>query len=169
MTTRLEGREKVSGKARYASDVRLPGQLYARVLRSPHPHAKVLRVDTSRAEALGGVHAVVSSSNGPDISWYEDSRLFDSTVRFIGDEVAAVAAESEELAADALRLIEVQYLPLAFDVVDGKPADTKVQERGNVLTGLREADVVVEASYTTGTALHNALEPHGGTAAWDGN
>jgi xanthine dehydrogenase YagR molybdenum-binding subunit len=79
-----------------------------------------------------------------------------------------VAAESEELAEDALRLIDVEYLPLAFDVIDGKAANHKVQERGNVLTGLRQADVVVEATYTTATALHNALEPHGCTAVWEG-
>jgi CO/xanthine dehydrogenase Mo-binding subunit len=169
MTTRLEGAEKVTGRARYSSDLRLPGQLYAKVLRSPHPHARVVKIDSSRAEALAGVRAIVSSANGPHITWFEDSRLFDSTVRYIGDEVAAVAADSEEIAQDALRLIEVTYLPLAFDVSEGKPADTKVQERGNVLTGLREADVVVEASYTTATALHNALEAHGCTAAWSGD
>jgi CO/xanthine dehydrogenase Mo-binding subunit len=169
MTTRLEGAEKVTGKARYSSDLRLPGQLYAKVLRSPHPHARVVKVDTSRAEALAGVRAVVSGSNGPDITWFEDSRLFDSTVRYIGDEVAAVAADSEEIAQDALRLIDVTYLPLAFDVSEGKPAGTKVQQRGNVLTGLRAADVVVEATYTTAAALHNALEPHGCTAVWEGD
>jgi len=167
MTTRREGREKVTGTAKYSTDVRLPGQLYAKVLRSPHPHARIVAVDTSRAESLGGVHAVISSVNAPDITWYEDSRLFDTTVRFIGDEVAAVAAESEEIAEDALRLIRVDYLPLAFDVSDGKPAESKVQERGNVLTGLRHADVVVEETYTTQTVLHNALESHCCTAAWD--
>ena len=169
MTTRLEGPDKVTGKAVYSSDVRLPGQLYAKVLRSPHPHAKVMRIDTSRAEALAGVRAGVSALNGPDITWHDDTRLLDTTVRYVGDEVAAVAADSEEIAQDALRLIEVEYLPLAFDVVHGKAADTKVQERGNVLAGLREADVTVEETYTTGTALHNALESHGCTAAWEGD
>jgi xanthine dehydrogenase YagR molybdenum-binding subunit len=167
-TTRLEGAEKVTGKAVYSSDVRLPGQLYAKILRSPHAHAKVLRVDTSRAEALPGVRAVVSAMNGPDISWHDDTRLLDTTVRYIGDEVAAVAADSEEIAQDAMRLIQVDYLPLAFDVVHGKAGDSKVQERGNVLTGLREADVTVEETYTTGTALHNSLESHGCTAVWQG-
>jgi xanthine dehydrogenase YagR molybdenum-binding subunit len=166
---RLDGPEKVTGKAKYSTDVRLPGQLYAKVLRSPHPHARIVAIDTSRAESMGGVHAVLSSANGPDIAWYEDSRLFDATVRFIGDEVAAVAAESDEIAEDALRLIRVDYLPLAFDVSDGKPADSLVQERGNVLTGLRHADVVVEETYTTQAVLHNALESHGCTAVWDGD
>ena len=163
---RREGPEKVTGKAVYSSDVRLPGQLYAKILRSPHPHAKVLRIDTSRAEALPGVRAVISAMNGPDIGWHDDTRLLDTTVRYVGDEVAAVAADSEEIAQDAMRLIEVEYLPLAFDVVHGKAGDSKVQERGNVLTGLREADAVVEETYTTAAALHNALEPHGCTALW---
>ena len=67
---RLEGAEKVTGRARYSSDVRLPRQLYARVLRSPYPHARIKRIDTSRAEALPGVHAVLSSANAPEIEWY---------------------------------------------------------------------------------------------------
>ena len=104
---RVEGEEKVTGRARYTYDVRLPGQLYARVLRSPLPHARIRRIDTSRAEALLGVHAVLSSANAPEIEWYTNSQLFDHTVRFVGDEVAAVAADSEEIAGDALRLIEV--------------------------------------------------------------
>src|SRR5260221_11411567 len=70
---RVEGWEKVTGHARYTYDVQLPGQLYARVLRSPHPHARIRRIDTSRAEALPGVHAVVSAANTPEIGWYTDS------------------------------------------------------------------------------------------------
>src|SRR5438105_4112035 len=75
---RVEGAEKVTGRARYTYDVRLSGQLYARVLRSPHPHARLTRIDTTRAAALPGVHAVLSSANAPDISWYADSKLFDT-------------------------------------------------------------------------------------------
>ena len=104
--SRLEGVEKVTGRARYTYDMRLAGQLYAAVLRSPYPHARIRQLDTAKAEALPGVHAVLSSMNNLDITWYEEkSGLFDHTVRFIGDEVAAVAAESEEIAQDALRLI----------------------------------------------------------------
>jgi CO/xanthine dehydrogenase Mo-binding subunit len=166
--TRLEGPDKVSGRARYACDVRLPGQLYAAVLRSPHPHARVVRVDMAQALGLAGVRAAISTSDTPDISWYEDSRLFDSTLRYIGDEVAAVAADSEALARDALRAIRVEYVPLAFDPA-GKAQKPKVEERGNVATGLRQADVVLEETYSTQTALHNALEPHGCTAFWEGD
>src|SRR5205823_14078981 len=111
---RVEGDLKVTGRAEYAYDVRLAGQVYAKVLRSPHPHARITRIDTSRAEALTGVRAVVSRANTPEIGWFKDTVLFEEIVRYIGDEVAAVAADSEETAEDALRLIEVEYEPLPF-------------------------------------------------------
>jgi xanthine dehydrogenase YagR molybdenum-binding subunit len=134
---RVEGHEKVSGRARYAYDVRLPGQLYARVLRCPHPHARLRRVDSARAEALPGVRAVLHAFNLPEIEWYEDARLFERELRFVGDEVAVVAADSEEIADDALRLIEVEYEPLPF-VTDlaaaQRPDAPKVRPDGNVPT-----------------------------------
>jgi xanthine dehydrogenase YagR molybdenum-binding subunit len=181
---RVEGVEKVTGRARYAYDTALPGLLCARVLRSPLPHARVKRVDTSRAEALRGVRAVLSVNNMPQVTWYEDSYVFAQTVRFIGDEVAAVAAESEEIAEDALRLIEVEYEALPFVVelhaalrpnapqlrpsgnLAGEP---KIYQRGDLTAGWRTADVIVDEIYTTQTALHNCFEPHGCTASWDGN
>ena len=168
--TRIEGPDKVSGRAKYACDIRLDGQLQARVLRSPHPHARIRRIDVSRAQALPGVHAVLSSANAPQIEWYEKSFLFDRTLRFVGDEVAAVAAESDDIAEDALRLIEVDYEPLAFRVGldDGARGKPQVKRRGDVARGLREADVVIDQTYSTQTALHNALEPHGCTASWEG-
>ena len=187
--TRLEGPEKVTGRAQYTYDVRLPGQLYAGVLRSPHPHARVTKIDTSRAEALPGVHAVISKNDSSDITWYqEETPLFGDTVRFVGDEVAAVAAESEELVEDALRLIKVEYEVLDFVVdmahalddgapkihEDGKAEGNLVEEpesyeRGDAETGFAEADVTVDEVYTTQTALHNALEPHGTVAHWQGS
>jgi xanthine dehydrogenase YagR molybdenum-binding subunit len=181
---RVEGVEKVTGRAPYACDVHLPGLLYARVLRSPLPHARLRRLDTSGAEALPGVRAVLCASNAPEIRWYRDSFLFDPIVRFIGDKVAAVAADTEDIAEDALRLIEVDYEPLPC-VVDipaalqpGAPTlhgsgnragEPKIYQRGDVEAGLGQADVIVDAAYTTQTALHNCLEPHGCTAAWDGD
>lgn len=181
---RLEGREKVTGAARYTYDVRLPRQLHAKVLRSPHPHARIRSIDTAAAERLPGVHAVVSSATAGDIPWYERSKVFDTTVRFIGDEVAAVAADSEEIAEDALRLIEVEYevLPYVTDFEramkpdaprvwpDGNFAqEPKVYDRGDAEAALREAEVVVDETYRTAVALHNALEPHGCTASWEGD
>jgi xanthine dehydrogenase YagR molybdenum-binding subunit len=181
---RLEGREKVTGRARYASDVRLPGQLYARVLRSPYLHARIRRVDISKAEQAPGVHAVICAENAPRIPWYEEGVLFETRVRFVGDEVAAVAAESEELAEDALRLIEVDYEPLSFvttmdealrpdapEVHDGGnvAGEPETYQRGDPDAGLRQADVVIESTFQTQCALHNALESHGCTASWAGD
>jgi xanthine dehydrogenase YagR molybdenum-binding subunit len=181
---RVDGPEKVTGRARYAYDVRLPGQIYARVLRSPLPHARIRSVDTALAGRLRGVRAVVSSADAPRIEWYDGSFLFDRTVRFAGEEVAAVAADSEEIAGDALELIAVDYEPLPFVLTIEealRPAAPRVRERGNVAgepqtyargdaeAGLRRADVVVDETYTTQTALHNCLEPHGCTAVWDGD
>ncbi|MBA2557298.1 MAG: xanthine dehydrogenase family protein molybdopterin-binding subunit [Chloroflexi bacterium] len=181
---RLEGREKVTGRARYSSDVRHPGQLYAAVLRSSHPHARIDRIDTSAAEALPGVYAVICANNTDPIPWYEESFIFDRTVRFIGDEVAAVAAQSEEIAQDALDLIEVTYTPLPWvteldaamapdapHVWPGGNAseDPTVYDRGDAKAALASADVVIDATYRTATALHNSLEPHGCTAWWEGN
>ncbi len=186
--TRIEGAEKVTGSAQYSYDIQLPGQLYGRILRSPHPHARVISIDATQAEALPGVHVVLTMVNTPEVEWYaEKCKLFASTVRFIGDEVAAVAAESEEIAEDALRLIQVEYEPLSF-VVDMEKAlepgaplvhpenkygnltdESKVYERGDPDAGLREADVIIDQEYVTATALHNCLEPHGCTAHWHGN
>jgi xanthine dehydrogenase YagR molybdenum-binding subunit len=181
---RLEGADKVTGRARYTYDVHLPRQLFARVLRSPHPHARVTHVDTAAAEAIPGVHAVLTHANAPDIAWYDESRIFDPTVRFVGDEVAAVAAESEEIADDALRAIVVTYerLPYVTDLeaaldpaaprvrdqgnIAGEP---KVYDRGDAEQGLREADIIVEQTFHTASALHNSLEPHGCTAWWHGD
>ena len=181
---RVEGADKVTGRARYTYDVVLPGQLYAKVLRSPHPHARVTRIDTTEAEALPGVRAVLSAENAPDMKWYEDSTLFDRTLRFVGEEVVAVAADSEDIAEDALRLIKVEYEPLPFVLdmekalepgapklypdgnVAGKP---KEYERGDPAAGFREADVVIDERFTTQVALHNSLEPHGSVASWEGD
>jgi xanthine dehydrogenase YagR molybdenum-binding subunit len=182
--SRLEGREKVTGQAQYAYDVRLPRQLYARVLRSPHPHARITSIDITAAEQLPGVHAVLCSANAPRISWYDDSFLFDPTVRFVGDEVAVVAADSEEIADDALRLIEVSYeqLPHVTDLEAALAPDApkvrdsgniatepKIYDRGDAAAGLRQADVTIDETYHTASALHNCMEPHGCTAFWEGN
>src|SRR5262249_4670616 len=111
---RVEGPEKVTGRARYAYDVRLPGQLYARVLRCPLPHARIRALRTEAAARLRGVRAVLSGEDAPAIEWYDGSALFDRTLRFSGEEVVAVAADSEDIAADALELVEVDYEPLPF-------------------------------------------------------
>lgn len=182
--SRVDGVEKVTGRARYAYDIHLPGQLYAKVLRSPLPHARIRWIDTSRAAALPGVRAVLSVANAPSVPWYEDSFVFDRTLRFVGEEVAAVAAESEAIAEDALRLIEVEYEPLPFVIdmeaalrpdapkihPDGNLADEpKTYQRGDPEAGFAEADVVIGHLYTTQAALHNSFETHGCTASWEGD
>ncbi len=183
--SRLEGAEKVTGRARYTTDIRLSGQLYAAVLRCPHPHAKVVSVNTDAAEALPGVHAVLSCNDAIDITWYkEGSPLFARQARFAGEEVAVVAAQSEEIAEDALRVIRVEYERLphtatlaaaqaedaaAVHAGGNKVDDPDVYERGDVAAGWRTAEVNVEATYTTQTALHNCFEAHATTAEWKGD
>jgi xanthine dehydrogenase YagR molybdenum-binding subunit len=180
---RKEGVDKVTGRARYASDVHLPGMLWVKMLRCPHAHARIRRIDERKALALPGVHAILSLNNAPAIDWYDRGVLFERTPRFAGEEVAAVAAESECIAEDALRLIEVDYEPLPFvlDIsgarapgaphvhTEGNLADEpSVQSRGNVRRGLREAELIIDRVYTTQVALHNSLEAHACTALWEG-
>jgi len=167
----------------------LPGQLSAAVLRSPHAHARILSIDVSAAEAMPGVHAVLSLRDRLDISWYEEKLpVFGEVLRFVGDEVAVVAAETPELAEDALRCIRVVYRPLPFVVdlnaalVPGAPLlypdrtaslGNRVQEpetyaRGDVERGLAEAAITIDETYTTQSVVHNALEAHATTAVWQG-
>jgi xanthine dehydrogenase YagR molybdenum-binding subunit len=186
---RVDGRERVTGAARYTYDIHPAGLLQAAVLRSPHPHAKILHVDTSKAAALPGVRAVLSSADAPAIQWYGGvSRLFDTTLRFAGEEVAAVAADDLDTAREALKLIEVQYeiLPFVTDMQEAaRPGALQVHPKGNVLksssgegdlyrrgdvnAALKSADVVVEGTFRTSTQLHSSLEPHGSVAAWQGD
>jgi CO/xanthine dehydrogenase Mo-binding subunit len=117
-TPRVDGLERVTGRATYSADIRLPDMLYARVLRSPHPHARVLSIDPSKAWAVAGVKAVLTHKNC-DIVWSSgdranERRLFNNPVRLVGDPVAAVAATDRHLAEEVLKLIEVKYESLDF-------------------------------------------------------
>ncbi|MCL5951598.1 MAG: xanthine dehydrogenase family protein molybdopterin-binding subunit [Chloroflexi bacterium] len=182
---RVDGEERASGAAHYPSDIRLPGMLHAKFLRSPYPHARVRRIDTSRAEQLPGVRAVMSKDNAPATPWNNKRPIFDDVARFAGDEVAAVAADTLTIARQALRLIQVDYEPLPFvldpeaalhddapkiypdgNLLDGEP--TKY-ERGDVELALAEADVVVEGTFETPTQVHNSLETHGSVVTWEGD
>jgi len=116
---RLHGPDKVTGAARYTFDVSLPGMLHAKVLRSPHPHARIRSIETARAESLAGVFAVVTGADAaalPDpyygVAIRDQPVIAIDKVRYIGDMVAAVAAIDEETAYRALTLIDVQYHPL---------------------------------------------------------
>ncbi|MEK7284578.1 MAG: xanthine dehydrogenase family protein molybdopterin-binding subunit, partial [Chloroflexota bacterium] len=134
-TPRIDGVQRVTGRARYTADVVLPGMLHARILRSPSPRARVLRVDASRALALPGVHSVLHRFNAPKAAFRGEETIFRDEVRFVGDEVAAVAAGSEEIAEEALRLIHVDYevLPHVVDLEEAIRDDApRIEERGNV-------------------------------------
>jgi xanthine dehydrogenase molybdenum-binding subunit len=110
----------VTGRARYINDIKLPGMLYGKVLRSPHPHARIIRIDTGKAEACPGVKTVLTYKNVPEwkagVPYHR--LVLDSTVRFVGDAVALIAAETEAIADEALELIDVEYevLPAVYDV-----------------------------------------------------
>jgi len=152
-TPRIDAALRVSGKATYTGDVMLPGMLYARVLRSPHPHARIKSIDTSKAKALPGVKAIVTHENC-QVVWgagsisggaqYNDEikkitkhrrYAFNNPVRFVGEPVAAVAAVDRHTAEDALHLITVDYEPLPFvlDPEDAlKPDAVKIWPEGNL-------------------------------------
>jgi len=183
--SRIDGYDKVSGTAVYAFDKIFPNMTYARTLRCPHPHAKILSINTAEAEKVKGVLKILTHENTPKIPWYGMSYLFDPHLRFEGDEVAVVVAETEQIAEDALQLIEVEYEELPF-VVDagnameedapaihesgniqgGKPS---TYSRGDIEQGLKEADVVLEDTFSTQVVIHNPTEFHCSTVNWDGD
>ncbi|GAB6191039.1 xanthine dehydrogenase family protein molybdopterin-binding subunit [Desulfocastanea catecholica] len=183
---RVDAYERVSGTAQYPSDILLPGMLYAAILRSPHPHATVKKLDVSEAEKMPGVRAVLTgeSREAKDIKWKYQDRvvpLFDHHCRFEGEVVAAVAADTWYQASDAVRAIQVEYEVLPFVVDHEKSLDNgtvKVDSGGNLLKesrysrgdvdkGFSEADIVLEESYRTSAELHTPLELHGCVANWD--
>ena len=181
---RIDGREKLSGEAKYTLDQNLPDMLYAATVRCPHAHARVKKVDISRAAAMPGVRAILSDADKEcNIPWYRGSRLFDPHCRYEGEEVAVVAAETQLQAWDAVRAIEVQYekLPFVSSMAEAlKPGAPKVQDSGNIVQpnhfnrgdvakGFAEADVVVEETYQTSCLLHTPVEVHGSVAHWEGD
>ena len=114
--SRADGRDLVSGRRPFIDDVRIPGMLMARVLRSPYPHANIVKIDTTKAKAAPGVRAVLTYKDAPD--WKcglpQHRKVLDQRVRFTGDSVALVAAETLEAADEACRQIEVEYEELPF-------------------------------------------------------
>jgi CO/xanthine dehydrogenase Mo-binding subunit len=180
---RLDGPEKVTGAIRYMTDLTFPDPLWGRVLRPPHPHALIRRIDTDRARALPGVACVLTAADVPGLNRFgiliqDQPVLAEAKVRMTGDAVALVAAETEELAEQALSLIAVDYEPLP--VVDSPaaalaPGAPLVHEGGNLLQttrlqrgdaerALAEADVVVEGIFHTPRQMHAFMETEGGWA-----
>ena len=168
---RLDGPAKVTGAAKYSYDINRPGQLHGRILRSPHPHARVVAIDLTAAQKAPGVKVAMGVIDPGKEVMYQ------------GDEVAAVAAVTEEQARDALRLIKVQYdvLPniatLAQAMQDGAPkifkdgniAEGEAQESGDLDAGFKAAAQIVEASYETQVQTHVSLETHGCVCEWQGD
>ena len=182
-TLRRDLPEKLTGEAKYTADIRLPGMLHGKILRSPHPHARILAVDASAASNLPGVHAVLTPFDVPEGRVAPDLPILDTEVRYVGDEVAAVAAVDEDTAQDALRLIDVTYEPLPF-VIDpveamrsGAPevhaggnlvgGKSLTLERGSVEEGFAQADRIFEDEFSTQAHSGASLEPRAAIAAWE--
>jgi len=174
--------EKVKGGAVFTSDIKLNGMLHGKILRSPVPHAKIRHIDISKAEKLKGIKAIITSKDVPltkysiSPAWADKLILADQKVRYIGDEITAVAAVDEETAKEALELIEVKWeeLPAVFDPLEamqpGSPllhdaaenniSKTLTMECGNVEGGFAGADIVLEDTFTTQAQSHCSLETH---------
>jgi len=179
---KVDGLAKATGHAIYTDDITLPGMLHAKTLRSPHPHALIRSIDTSRALALPGVLAVITGRDMPIrygvIPWTPDENaLAVEKVRFIGDEVAAVAAVDEDTATEALELIDVEYevLHAYLDpheaLARSEPAIHDTKKKGNVSKHVAlafgdveaakaGADLVVSGDYFFHGSTHTAIEPH---------
>jgi xanthine dehydrogenase molybdenum-binding subunit len=191
---RSDMRAKVTGAAQYAGDVRLPGMLHAKMKRSTVAHARIKSIDVSKAKALPGVKAVLTHENVPRMLHYgsphprsaslaKDQYILDDKVRYWGEGVAAVAAISEEIAEEALELIQVEYepLPAAITLDEArKPGAPRIHqaennlvmppvlvERGNVSKGFAEADLIVEGEYEMGRPTPAYMEPNVCLSQWD--
>lgn len=185
----------VTGVARYTADIKMEGMLHLKVLRSPHAHAKVLAVRTEKAASVPGVHAILTSKDAPQRPYTsalhddyrvdpDDTYVLDEIVRYVGQRVVAVVAETEGIAEEAIRLIEVDYevLPAVFDpeqamlpgapILHHKEFTSRIQkanqniflqidsEYGSVAEGFAQAEVTVEGTYHSNKVSHAHLETH---------
>ncbi len=179
---------KVTGLGKYTDDLAVPGMLFGKILHSPHAHARIRSISTSKAEALPGVKAVATGRDAPNpygiLPIGHDERVFAlDKARYIGDNVAAVAATSPEIAEQALDLIEVDYelLPAWFDplesmkaaadwIHENKPHNVEKEyhhEFGNLEEGFRSAAFIREERYYAAEVTHAAMEPHSTLAIWE--
>ncbi|MBM2803829.1 MAG: Xanthine dehydrogenase family protein molybdopterin-binding subunit [Deltaproteobacteria bacterium] len=195
--TRVDAQAKISGAAEFSAD-RLSAKnlLHGKTLRSPHAHAEIISIDTSKAEALPGVHAVVTYRDAPEIPFEAGDEsgsgepvapvyLLNKTLRHVGDEVAAVAADTEEIAEAALRLIQVEYRSLPFVLNEERALEINAPSvrggsnlagkepiefsRGDIDRGMKEAELIVEQTYRTQSTSPLALEPRYAVASWQGD
>ncbi|HEY1233139.1 MAG TPA: xanthine dehydrogenase family protein molybdopterin-binding subunit [Candidatus Binatia bacterium] len=198
---RAEGADKVIGRTLYAADVNLPGTLWGKILRSPYPHARILSVNAAKARQVPGVKAIITGADTRGL--YIGKQIRDmpvlcwDVVRFVGDRVAAVAAETADAAEEAMRLIDVEYqeLPAVFDPLEamqasaprlhadvtayeGGPKDLLAADvhngltrlawrKGDVEQGFRAADIVLEHTFYVPARHQGYLEPHAAVVAID--
>lgn len=182
---RIDAWDKATGQARYPDDFSMPGMLHAKVVWSEHPHARVRRIDTAKAEAYPGVVRVITYRDVPvneyGINIYDQPVLVaeGDKVRWVGDRIALVVAETERAAEEARRLVQVDYepLPVVTDpreamkpgapLVHDEPGDTNVLRhikirKGDVEAGFAQSDVIVEGTYVTPYVEHAYLQPEAG-------
>src|SRR5436305_2984604 len=184
----VDAAEKTTGAGKYTDDLSLPGMLIGKILHSPYPHGRIKRFDTSRAQALDGVVAVVTGKDAPNTYGilpigHDEHALALDKVRYVGDNVACVAAESEAIAEQALELIDVEYelLPAYFDPEQSMKAGSDLDHEGRPNNiekeyhhafgdpdkGVAEADHVAEARYIANEVTHAAMEPHSTLASFE--
>src|SRR4029453_19351024 len=189
---RLDGPDKVTGRAKYTFDIARPGMLYARIVRSPHPHARVVSVDLTAARRAPGVKEAIvwkgPGSVGASVAAQgpgggSAAQVPAAEVMFQGDEVAAVAADTEEHAIDAARLIVVQYEVLPHvTVVEQAMAPTapvvltggnvrqgQKQQAGDLAAGFQAAAHTIDETYATHVITHSCMESHGSVCEWAGD
>ncbi|MBW2691212.1 MAG: xanthine dehydrogenase family protein molybdopterin-binding subunit [Deltaproteobacteria bacterium] len=180
--------EKVTGSLKYAVDLKVPDMVYGKILRSPHAHARIKRIDSSEAEALPGVLGVLTAADTPGRIWkgcwfnYR-GKVLDEIARFVGDEVAAVAATSEAIAEAALDLIAIDYevLPAVFEAEralasdapqireEGNARDPFVVEWGDLEKGQRDADFIIETEVDFGSQQMAPIGRNACIAEWHGD
>lgn len=188
---RASGVTKATGAAVYASDIALPGMLHAVLIRSAIARGEVTAFHPAPALAIPGVLSVVGPLDPPalpGIAYTNDPKfrtrtVFDRQVRFVGEEIGVVVATSERIARQAARQVEISYredracLTIDAALADGAPtlgakgnlaSDPEVIERGEMTAAQAAAEIIIEAEYATAAQHHNALEPHGCVANWDG-
>jgi 4-hydroxybenzoyl-CoA reductase subunit alpha len=184
----IDSAGKTTGAGKYADDLSLPGMLIGKILHSPYPHAIIKRIDANRALALDGVVTVVTGQDAPNKYGilpvgHDETALAVDKVRYVGDNVACVVAETESIAEQAMELIEVEYepLPAYFDPEESMKAKSDFihAERPNNIEkdyhhvfgdpekGFAEADCVLEGRYLAGEVTHAAMEPHATLASFD--
>ncbi|WP_165044850.1 xanthine dehydrogenase family protein molybdopterin-binding subunit [Adlercreutzia sp. ZJ138] len=203
---RRDAVDKVTGAARFTCDVEMPGMLHGKILRSTVPHAMITSIDTSAAESLKGVRAVLTHENTIDTVFNTaasmmaipeghhcimDQTIFTDHIRFIGDEIAAVAADTEEIAEEACKLIKVEYeeLPFVLDALEAEkedapiihpenleeqsarnvPGTPAVFDKGDIEAGFAEADKTVEISMVIHPVKQQQMETMGAVASVDGS